>query len=297
MKQRKPIRTWPVYLLTLPAFVAIWSGWVGLGQLAGFGPVNLLPGIGDGLELNTAITLPIGMETYAAFALLVWMSGRAPVRARRYARRTALSSLVVGSLGQIGYHLMAAAGWRAAPWPVVILVSIVPVAVLGMGAGLVHLIRSVDEQDGEQTEQVPEQTEQAELKIDRVALQIDPDPEQVDLITVLERHGIEPWDAPVPALLPATMATDELYELYGEPIEQVEKIVDPGADQVGARRRSDDELWHAYGDALCRAWIEEDGLTRYRVEQWTKASSRQANRLIDRIKRTVDAEPPQEVST
>src|SRR5690348_8620376 len=31
-----PVRSWPVLLLALPAFVAIWSGWVGLGGLTGF---------------------------------------------------------------------------------------------------------------------------------------------------------------------------------------------------------------------------------------------------------------------
>ncbi|HEX5543039.1 MAG TPA: ABC transporter permease, partial [Micromonospora sp.] len=37
--------SWPVLLLALPAFVAVWSGWVGLGRLTGFGMVDLLPGI------------------------------------------------------------------------------------------------------------------------------------------------------------------------------------------------------------------------------------------------------------
>ena len=47
--------------------------------------VHPLPGIGDGFTINTAITLPIGVETYAAYALRVWLSGPraragAPVR-------------------------------------------------------------------------------------------------------------------------------------------------------------------------------------------------------------------------
>src|SRR5829696_6108941 len=77
---RQP-RSWPLVVLALPAFVAIWSGWVGLGGLTGLGVVHPLPGIWDGLALNTAITLPIGMETYAAFALRAWLSPAAPVRA------------------------------------------------------------------------------------------------------------------------------------------------------------------------------------------------------------------------
>jgi hypothetical protein len=34
------VRVWPVMVLALPAFVAIWSGWVGLGGLTGFGVVH-----------------------------------------------------------------------------------------------------------------------------------------------------------------------------------------------------------------------------------------------------------------
>ena len=79
----QPVRTWPVLLLALPAFVAVWSGWVGLGTLTGFGVVHPLPGIADGFTINSAITLPIGVETYTAFALRVWLSGQVPASARR----------------------------------------------------------------------------------------------------------------------------------------------------------------------------------------------------------------------
>jgi hypothetical protein len=79
------LRVWPVWLLMAPAAVAIWGGWVGLGELAGFGPVRLLPGIADQIVINTAITLPIGMEVYAAYALYVWLSGKARGRARKMA--------------------------------------------------------------------------------------------------------------------------------------------------------------------------------------------------------------------
>jgi cytochrome bd-type quinol oxidase subunit 2 len=128
-------------LLALPAFAAIWSGWVGLGELTGFGVVHPLPGIFNGLKLNTAITLPIGVETYAAYALRVWLSGAVPARARRFARNSAIGSLVLGAAGQVAYHLMAAARVTAAPWWITTLVAALPVAVLGMGAALAHLIR------------------------------------------------------------------------------------------------------------------------------------------------------------
>lgn len=136
-------RSWPLVLLALPAFVAIWSGWVGLGALTGFGTIHPLPGIADGVTLNTAITLPIGVETYAAYALNVWLAGHhLTVRARRFAKWSALSALGIGALGQVVFHIMTAAGMTAAPWPITTLVSCLPVVVLGCGAALRHLVHA-----------------------------------------------------------------------------------------------------------------------------------------------------------
>lgn len=141
---RRTAVVWPVVLLALPAFVAVWSGWVGLGSLTGFGVVHPLPGIWDTFSINSAITLPIGVETYGAYALYVWLSGRGPDRARRFARWSAIASLLVGALGQIAYHLLVAAGVTAAPWWITTAVACLPVAVLGMGAALAHLVRAHD---------------------------------------------------------------------------------------------------------------------------------------------------------
>jgi hypothetical protein len=139
--RHRPIRRWPVLLLALSAFVAIWSGWVGLGELTGFGPVQPLPGIADGFTVNTAITLPLGMEAYASYALYVWLNDRVrSARTREFAKWSTFGSLVIGAAGQIGYHLMAAAGITSAPWPVTLVVACMPVAVFGMGAALAHLV-------------------------------------------------------------------------------------------------------------------------------------------------------------
>lgn len=136
---------WPVLLLMLPATVAIWSGWVGLGHLAGFGPVQPLPGIVDGFEIDTSITLPIGMETYAGYALYVWLSGKATGRALTFARWSAITALAVGALGQVAYHVMVAAGLGTAPWWITAAVACLPVGVLGMGAALAHMVRAEDQ--------------------------------------------------------------------------------------------------------------------------------------------------------
>lgn len=142
---RRPVRkpaAWPILVLAIPASVAIWAGWVDLGVMAGFGVVHPLPGIVDTFSINTAITLPVGMEAYAAYAARVWMSSAVSGRTRRFARRSSIGSLIVGAAGQIGYHLMVAAGWATAPWPVTAFVACLPVAVFGMALQLNHLVRS-----------------------------------------------------------------------------------------------------------------------------------------------------------
>ena len=129
---------WPVVLLAGSAFVAIWGGWVELGRMSGFGPVNLLPGIAD-LYVDLAITLPLGMEVYAAYAMGAWLT-RKPITsaARTFAKWSALVSLTVGGAGQVAYHLLAEANIDHAPWQVVVIVACVPVAVLGMASLLAH---------------------------------------------------------------------------------------------------------------------------------------------------------------
>jgi hypothetical protein len=140
---RKSMPRWPLFLIAAPAAVAVWSGWVGLGGMCGFGPVHLLPGIADGFVVNTAITLPVGVEAYGAYALGAWLApGGVPPTARTFARRSAIGALALGMAGQVIYHLLAAAGATRAPWPVVVLVSCMPVVTLGFGAALTHLLRA-----------------------------------------------------------------------------------------------------------------------------------------------------------
>ena len=95
------VRSWPLVVLAVPAAVAVWSGWVGIGRLTGFGVVAPLPGIWDSLRLDTAVTLPVGVEAYAAYALRAWLSSSAVIsaRTRRFARWSAVGSLVLGMAG------------------------------------------------------------------------------------------------------------------------------------------------------------------------------------------------------
>jgi hypothetical protein len=136
------LRRWPLFVIAAPAATAVWSGWVGLGNLCGFGMVHPLPGILPGFQLNTAITLPIGVEAYGAYALGAWLTPGVPDTARRFARGSAIGALALGMLGQVAYHLLAARHATRAPVPVVVLVSCLPVVTLGFGAALAHLLRS-----------------------------------------------------------------------------------------------------------------------------------------------------------
>jgi hypothetical protein len=141
MNESATPRRWPLFLIASPAAVAVWSGWVGLGGLCGFGVIHPLPGIWGALRLNTAITLPIGVEAYGAYALGAWLAPGSPGTARVFARRSAIGALCLGMAGQVIYHLLAAAHAHQAPWPVVTLVSCLPVVTLAFGAALTHLLR------------------------------------------------------------------------------------------------------------------------------------------------------------
>jgi HTH domain len=133
---------WPLALIALPAAVAVWSGWVGLGTLCGFGIVHPLPGIVDKFTINTAITLPVGVEAYGAYAMGAWLTPGTPKTARDFARRSAVGALGLGMAGQVIYHLLSAAHATRAPWPVVTIVACLPVLTLGFGAALTHLLRT-----------------------------------------------------------------------------------------------------------------------------------------------------------
>jgi hypothetical protein len=87
----------------------VWSGWVGIAQKTGFGLVSPLPGILPSLHLDTSITLPVGVEAYAAYALRAWLTRGHSIsdRTRRFAKWSAIC-FTLGMAGQVAYHLLAA---------------------------------------------------------------------------------------------------------------------------------------------------------------------------------------------
>jgi hypothetical protein len=141
--QARTVRSWPLLLLAFPAAAEVWSGWVGIAQETGFGRVSLLPGIWSPLHLDTTITLPIGVEAYAAYALRAWLASEPWIgpRTRRFAKWSAICSFLLGMGGQVAYHLLVQAGESRAPWGITTVVSCLPVLVLAMGTALAHMLR------------------------------------------------------------------------------------------------------------------------------------------------------------
>jgi hypothetical protein len=140
----RTVRSWPLLVLAVPAAAEVWSGWIGIAQKTGFGLVSPLPGIWPSLHLDTAITLPVGVEAYAAYALRAWLAREQAIsdRTRRFAKWSAICSFALGMAGQVAYHLMSQAGVARAPWTITTVVSCLPVLVLGMGTALAHMLRA-----------------------------------------------------------------------------------------------------------------------------------------------------------
>jgi hypothetical protein len=141
--QPRTVRSWPLLLLAFPAAAEVWSGWVGIAQKTGFGRVSPLPGIWSSLHLDTTITLPIGVEAYAAYALRAWLATEPWIspRTREFAKWSAICSFLLGMAGQVAYHLLVQAGEPRAPWGITTVVSCLPVLVLAMGTALAHMLR------------------------------------------------------------------------------------------------------------------------------------------------------------
>ncbi len=124
----RTVRCWALLVLAAPAAAEVWSGWTGIARKTGFGLVPPLPGIWPSLHLDTTITLPVGVEAYAAYALRAWLAREDWIsdQTRRFAKWSAICSFALGMAGQVAYHLLAQAGAARAPWPVTTLVSCLP---------------------------------------------------------------------------------------------------------------------------------------------------------------------------
>src|SRR5438034_9788520 len=122
---RSAVRSWPLLVLAAPAAAEVWSGWVGIAARTGFGLISPLPGIWPSLHIDTTLTLPVGVEAYAAYALRAWLApaGAVSQRTRRFARQSAIFSFALGGSGHVAYHLLEQAWITRAPWAVTTIMS------------------------------------------------------------------------------------------------------------------------------------------------------------------------------
>ena len=95
----RSVRSWPLLVLAAPAAAEVRSGWVGIAQKTGFGLVSPLPGIWPSPHLDIAITFPVGVEAYAAYALRAWLTRNQSTsdRTRQFAKWSAICSFVISS--------------------------------------------------------------------------------------------------------------------------------------------------------------------------------------------------------
>lgn len=170
------------------AFVATWGGWVGLGEMTGFGSQNLLPGFVPDFEadghtpgwstVNLVITLPLMVESYAAYAMGVWFSKSSSRRARAFAGVSSVASLLLAATGQVSFHVLESKHVDHAPVWLTGMVAVLPVLVLGMAAAL-HLL-SGDEAETSQKSSLGRlwgaAARAAERRIERLAETPQPSP-------------------------------------------------------------------------------------------------------------------------
>jgi hypothetical protein len=173
-------------LLAFPAAAEVWSGWVGIAQKTGFGLVQPLPGIWPSLHLDTTVTLPVGVEAYAAYALRAWLATDPWIspRTRQFAKRSAICSFLLGMAGQVAYHLLAQAGQARAPWTITTIVSCLPVLVLGMGTALAHMLRDDATNSRTQTRTTGPATVQSPARPVEDQTTQDPDPDRTTRATL-----------------------------------------------------------------------------------------------------------------
>jgi hypothetical protein len=192
------VRSWPLLVLAAPAAAEVFSGWVSIAQKTGFGLVSPLPGIWPSLHLDTTITLPVGVEAYAAYALRAWLARNQAVsgRTRRFAKWSAICAFALGMAGQVACHLLAQAGAARAPWPVTTVVSCLPVLVLAMGTALAPMLRA----DADAATETPPGGRAGSATPPRPACSAGDQPGPVPDQSV--GQGTAPWSGPQPRTRP-----------------------------------------------------------------------------------------------
>jgi hypothetical protein len=160
-------KNWVLPVIGLPGGVAVWSGWVNLGVMCGFGDTYPLPGLAPHFKIDTTFTLPVGMEAYAVYAMGAALGsvGTTPEsrRAREFAKWSMIGALLAGMIAQVAYHLLAASHKTRAPVLVVGFVACLPVVTIALAAWLSHLKHAASKAESDLAEQqTRDQDKQAE---------------------------------------------------------------------------------------------------------------------------------------
>lgn len=204
-----------------------------MGQMTGFGVINLLPGMveeGGWATLNTAITLPIGLETYAAYSSHVFLNTTEPGPLRKFAGWSALCSLLLGGGGQVAYHIMESHEITRAPIWITAIVGSLPVAVLGMGTTLAAMVKRAEAgmERAERRRTVAERVAEVRSSMAAVA-------EAVKVPAVKVPAGTDIGATPVPVVSEVPYGPDPAPEVPAVPADPTPK--DP-ARKVPSQRRS-----------------------------------------------------------
>jgi hypothetical protein len=101
----RTVRSWPLLVLALPAAVAVWSGWVGIGQMTGFGQVHPLPGIWGTARTAETVTPTMLMPrpTRTSWLRPKQSQRSSPLRGSAISRRTLRRAGIHGSNADLGH--------------------------------------------------------------------------------------------------------------------------------------------------------------------------------------------------
>ncbi|MBK3559777.1 DUF2637 domain-containing protein [Streptomyces sp. MBT56] len=149
-KRRLDVSTYAGMLaVAVAAAVLSFSALAGLAELAGVS--------GEVLGFKLAWLLPIAIDAYAVTATRVWLRNIGMKRVTQYARSNAVGAISLSVAGNGAYHFFASTGvtslaTMSGGWLVVVTVSAVPPAILGLVGHLHALVAAEgDEQAAPRT--------------------------------------------------------------------------------------------------------------------------------------------------
>ncbi|MFF5004762.1 DUF2637 domain-containing protein [Streptomyces phaeochromogenes] len=144
MNARRDVSTYAGMLaVAVAAAVLSFSALAGLAELAGVS--------GEVLGFKLAWLLPIAIDAYAVTATRVWLRNIGTERVTQYARSNAVGAISLSVAGNGAYHFFTSTGMTSLAnmsggWLVVVTVSAVPPAILGL-VGHLHALVAAEGND------------------------------------------------------------------------------------------------------------------------------------------------------